>query len=557
MAARGGSSGWRLAASTAIAMAAAITDRPTPTTSGLNEVSAAVVAGKVMLKQMTPIAPSSSGTVFLAAALRSPAFRSAASLTEAEVLPLALMNDDSSQASARAGLEALVRSLPPESKLPSYRELQQRYHFSPATVQRILASLAHRGLVVTRPGSGTFTAPRRSVATSADVSWQTLALGSRAGLGTDLERLVEPAPPDALPLASGFLDERLQPLGLLAAAASRAARRPQGWSRLPSQGLPELRAHFAAETGGPLSAQNVLITPGGQAALSAAFRHLCAPGDPIIVESPTYVGALVAARAAGLVLVPVPGDQHGVLPDVLSDALARTGARLVYLQPRYANPAGTVLAPDRRGPVLDAVARHGAFLIEDDWMRDFDLGQPSPPPLASTDDHGHVIYLRSLSKPVAAGLRVAGLAARGPVLARLRRGRISDDLFVAPVLQQIALDVLTAPGWPRHLGSLRRVLRERRDALAGAISELLPGCALETVPSGGVHLWLRLPDGCSDIDVADLAAARGLVVGPGRMSFAGEPPGSYLRLSYASAEAHALVRAVEILAEVLDAGQCS
>ena len=89
-----------------------------------------------------------------------------------------------------------------------------------------------------------------------------------------------------------------------------------------------------------MTAQDVLITPGGQAALSAVFRHLCAPGDPVIVESPTYVGALAAARAAGLILVPVPGDRDGVLPDALADALARSGARLAYLQPRYANPTG-------------------------------------------------------------------------------------------------------------------------------------------------------------------------------------------------------------------------
>ena len=461
------------------------------------------------------------------------------------------MNNDSSQASARAVVEGLIGSLPPDSQLPSYRELQQRYRLSPATVQRMLADLARRGLVVTRPGSGTFTAARRRAVPAADVSWQTLALGSRAGLGPDLERLVEPSPPDTLAMASGFLDERLQPLGLLAAAASRAARRPQGWSRLPSQGLPELRSHFASETGGSMTAENVLITSGGQAALSAVFRHLCAPGDPVIVESPTYVGALAAARAAGLTLVPVPGDRHGVLPDALADALARTGARLAYLQPRYANPAGSVLAPDRRGAVLAAAARHGAFLLEDDWMRDFDLAQPSPPPLASMDDHGHVIYLRSLSKPVAAGLRVAGLAARGPVLARLRRGRISGDLFVAPVLQQVALDVLTAPGWNRHMGGVRRILRERRDALVLAIRDLLPGCELEAVPAGGVHLWLRLPEAFPDADVAAAAAARGLAVSPGRACFPGEPPGSFLRLSYAAEEAPSLIRGIKIIAEIL------
>ena len=462
------------------------------------------------------------------------------------------MNNDSGNGSATASIEALIGSLPPDSKLPSYRELQQHYRVSPATVQRMLADLSRRGLLVTKPGSGTYTAARRAARPAADLSWQTLALGSRAGLGPDLERLVDPLPPDAIGMASGFPDDGLQPLGLLGAAASRASRRPHAWNRLPAQGLPELRTYLADEAGGGLTAANVLISSGGQSSLSAVFRHLCAPGDPLIVESPTYVGALAAARAAGLVLVPVPGDAGGVLPDVLADALARTGARLAYLQPRYANPSGSLLARDRRQPVLEAVARAGAFLLEDDWMRDFDLGAPSPPPLISEDDNGHVIYLRSVSKPIAAGLRVSGIAARGPVLARLRRGRISDDLFVAPVLQQIAVDVLTAPGWPRHLASVRRQLRDRRDALVSAIAAKLPSGRLELIPAGGVHLWLRLPDQFSDGDVAEAALARGLAVYPGRACFPSEAPAPYLRLSFAGEEAPVLRRAVEILADIIE-----
>jgi len=468
------------------------------------------------------------------------------------VLLLCSVAIDSSERPAVAQLEALIGSLPPDSKLPSYRELQQRYRLSPATVQRMLADLGRRGLLVTKPGSGTFTAPRRPARPPADLSWQTLALGSRAGLGADLEFLVDTLPPDAIGLASGFPDDRLQPLGLLAAAASRASRRPQAWSRLPGQGLAELRGYLADEAGGGLSASNVLITSGGQSSLSAVFRHLCAPGDPLIVESPTYPGALAAARAAGLVLVPVPGDSDGVLPDGLADAFARTGARLAYLQPRYANPSGSLLASDRREPVLTAVARAGAFLLEDDWMRDFDLAAPSPPPLISHDDDGHVLYLRSVSKPIAAGLRVSGLAARGPVLARLRRGRISDDLFVAPVLQQIAVDVLTAPGWPRHLATVRRQLRERRDALAAAVAEHLPSCRIELIPSGGVHLWVRLPEQASDEAVTEAAIARAVAVYPGRACFPGEAPGPYLRLSYSGEEPPALRRAVRTLAEIIE-----
>ncbi len=470
------------------------------------------------------------------------------------MLLLSVMNNDSSDGSALASIEALIGSLPPDSKLPSYRQLQQRYRLSPATVQRMLADLARRGLLVTRPGSGTFTAPRRAARPPADLSWQTLALGSRAGLGPDLERLVDPLPPDAIGLASGFPDERLQPLGLLAAAASRAVTTTAGVEQAAAAGTAG-----AAQLSGRRGRRGA---DGGQRAdrvrrpVVACRRcsAICArPGDPLIVESPTYVGALAAARAAGLVLVPVPGDADGVLPDALADAFARTGARLAYLQTRYANPAGSVLAADRREPVLAAAARAGAFLLEDDWMRDFDLGAPSPPPLVSQDDDGHVIYLRSVSKPIAAGLRVSGLAARGPVLARLRRGRISDDLFVAPILQHIALDVLTAPGWPRHLGTVRRLLRDRRDALVAAVQQLLPSCALDVIPSGGMHLWLRLPDHASDADVAEAAAARGLAVTPGRASFPGEPSGSYLRLSYAGEEAPALRRAVQILAGIVEA----
>jgi len=145
------------------------------------------------------------------------------------------MSSDSGSGPALANLESLILSLPPDTRLPSYRELQQRFRLSPATVQRLLSELSRRGLLVTRPGSGTFTAARRRPRPEADLSWQTPALGSRAGLGPDLERLVDPVPPDAMGLASGFPDERLQPLGLLAGAASRTSgfSRSGCWPRLP------------------------------------------------------------------------------------------------------------------------------------------------------------------------------------------------------------------------------------------------------------------------------------------------------------------------------------
>lgn len=423
---------------------------------------------------------------------------------------------------------------------------------SALTVQRALSALVARGLVVTRPGRGSYTATRRPTAGREELGWQTLALGSRANLAADLERLLSPTPPGLLPLASAFLDEKLQPLGLLAAATARAARRPYGWSRPPADGIDELRSYLAGEAGASYRADNVIIAPGGQLALTVACRYLAVPGDTIVVESPTYLGALVAARSAGLIIVPVPTDAYGILPDALADALTRSRARLVYLQPRHANPTGTVLAPERRLDVLDALRRAGAFCIEDDWVRDLDLDEPTPPPLASLDEDGHIIYIRSLTKPIAAGLRVATLIARGPALTRLRRGRLSDDLFVSPVLQHTALEVLTSPGWPRHLAGLRKALRLRRDTLVAALRAFLPSCDLEVVPIGGVNLWLRLPSLCTDEEVTAAAHQRGVSVSTGRSYFPGEPPGPYLRLSYAAADPPALQQAVALLAEVIE-----
>ncbi|MHB8293408.1 MAG: aminotransferase-like domain-containing protein [Acidimicrobiales bacterium] len=465
------------------------------------------------------------------------------------------MNNDSGYEAVLSELSQLTSHLPPGSLLPSTRQLQQRFRASSLTVQRAFATLAARGLLVTRPGRGSYTTAHRGSARGGDIAWQTLALGSGESLPAGLEEMLAPAAPGLHPLSSAFLEEALQPLGLLAQAAARAARRPYGWSRPPAEGLEELRAHFAAEAGASYRAGDVIVTPGGQAALAAVCRHLGAPGEPIVVESPTYLGALAVARSAGLVAVPVPSDTHGVLPDALAAALERSRARLVYLQPRHANPTGAVLSAERRPAVLEAVSRAGAFLIEDDWVRDLDLERPgaaSPAPLASIDDDGHVVYVRSLTKPVAPGLRIAGLVARGPALVRLRRGRVTDDLFVAPILQHTAVEVLRAPGWPRHLAGLRRALRLRRDTLVASIATSLPGCELYLRPSGGVHLWLRLPDAANAQDLAAAAVRQGVTVSPGHAYFPAEPPGEYLRLSYAAAPPPALERAVALLAAALE-----
>ncbi|MBB3725315.1 aminotransferase-like domain-containing protein [Nonomuraea dietziae] len=462
------------------------------------------------------------------------------------------MSDSSSSAELTTRMRAMIDRLAPGDRLPSSRELIRRYQVGPATVSQAIATLAAEGLVVTRPGSGTYVAARaQRRAEVADTAWQTVTLADRTVDTRILTGAVGSPPAGTIMLDGGYLHRSLQPTQILTAALARAARRPDAWDRAPASGLTSLRSVFATMAGGGVSADDILITAGGQSALSMAFRAIAAPGDPVLMESPTYPGAIAAARAAGLRPVPVPMDADGLQPDLLADAFAMTRARLLYCQPACHNPTGTVLAPQRRRQIIDAARAAGAFVIEDDFARHLGHGTPVPPPLLADDRDGTVVYLTSLTKPAAPSLRIGALVARGPVMERLRATRLVDDFFVTRPLQETALELLSSPTWERHVRSLAAALRERCGALAAAVAHELPHWTLTRIPTGGLHLWVRLPYGTDDTVIADTARQHGVAVSAGNRYFATELPAAYLRLGFAAtADRTELIEATRRLASV-------
>lgn len=433
----------------------------------------------------------------------------------------------------------------PGGKLPSSRALVDRFRVSPVTVSRALAQLAAEGLVVTRPGAGAFRAQARATGTAAgDTSWQEVAL-SADGAADLVPRSVDASgvlvslaapPPGVVEFNGGYLHPTLQPERAMSAALARAGRRPGAWGRPPTEGLPELREWFARNIGGAVTAAEVLIAAGGQSALTTALRALAPPGAPVLVESPTYPGMLAIARSAGLRPVPVPVDAQGVRPALLADAFRATGARVFVCQPLFQNPTGAVLAPERRGEVLRIAREAGAFVVEDDFVRRLvheDAG-PLPRPLASDDPDGVVVHVSSLTKATSPSFRVSALAARGPVLERLRAIQIVDTFFVPRPLQEAALELVGSPAWPRHLRTISAELKARRDTMTTALRLGLPELALPHIPSGGYHLWLRLPDGTDETALTAAALRAGVAITPGRPYFSAEPPAGHLRLSFAA-----------------------
>jgi DNA-binding transcriptional MocR family regulator len=456
-------------------------------------------------------------------------------------------------------LRAEVRRLAPGDRLPAGRSLVQAHKVSPVTVSRALALLAGEGLIVTRPGAGAYVAPRAARRDPADLSWQSLALGEGTINAAGISSLADPpGADDVISLASGYPHASLMPAQALNSALNQAARAPQAWDRPPTAGLAGLRAWFARSAGpGTCDARDVIITPGGQAAITTALRAALRPGEPLLVESPTYPGVLAAARLAGIRVLPVPADEHGVLPGLLAEAFARSGARACYVQPSYHNPTGAVLAPDRRAEVLAAAAAAGAFIIEDDACRWLSHGRPPPRSLLADDPAGHVIYLTSLTKAASPSLRVGALIARGPVAARLQAIRVVDDLFVARPLQEAALSLVTRPAWDRHLRALGQQLGQRAQVVARDLRDLLPGVRFRP-PAGGMHLWARLPPGTDDVEVARAARQAGVIIMPGQPFFPAEPPGPYLRLTFSAAgsaaELHAGLQRLAALPALSRAG---
>ncbi len=467
------------------------------------------------------------------------------------------MNDDSSSRIA-AALRVWIASAAPGARLPSSRALVAKYRASPVTVQKALRDLTASGLIESRPGVGTFVRTVRT-ARPADYGWQTAALrGSRPRIrpvATALRTVAN----DVIALHAGYPDPELLPQRLVRAALTRAARGETALSRPPAAGLPELQSWFANELGGtspvgvtPPTPSDVIVLPGSQSGLSSIFRALVAEGQPLLMESPTYWGAIAGAAQAGVRVVPVPTGPAGPDPAELDRAFDETGARAFYAQPTYANPTGVQWTTERAAQVLDVIRSHGAFLIEDDWAHDFGI-TTTPRPVAAHDDAGHVVYVRSLTKSVSPALRIAAVIARGPARERILADRAAESMYVSGLLQAAALDVVTQPAWQTHLRGVRDQLRARRDLLLHSVHQHAPTVQVDHLPPGGLNLWARLPDG-TDLDrLAQDCERAGLLIAPGTEWFPAEPAGVFLRLNYSGPNPAAFPEGSLILGKVLAA----
>ncbi|HEV7847977.1 MAG TPA: PLP-dependent aminotransferase family protein [Mycetocola sp.] len=466
------------------------------------------------------------------------------------------MNNDSSSR-ITATLRDWIASAPPGAKLPSTRELVATHGASPVTVQKALRAITSEGLIESRPGVGTFVRAIRT-ARPLDYGWQTAALGSPLNRIPSSSTTMRSTPHGAIALHSGYPDRELLPERLIRAALGRAARSDAALSRSPASGLPELQSWFASELAAavpvgvtPPTASDVIVLPGSQSGLSSIFRALVTAGQPLLMESPSYWGAITAAAQAGVRVIPIPSGPIGPDPTELARAFEETGARAFYAQPNYANPTGAQWPRETALRILEVVQSNGAFLIEDDWAHDFGITSTSNP-VAAQDDAGHVVYIRSLTKSVSPAIRIAAIIARGPARERILADRGAASMYVSGILQAAALDIITQPGWHSHLRGLRQQLRSRRDLLIDSMGEHAALAHLTAIPPGGLNLWLRLPDTTDLPTLVRQCEDQNVLIASGIEWFPAEPAGPFIRLNYAGANPGAFPDAARVIGRALE-----
>jgi 2-aminoadipate transaminase len=321
--------------------------------------------------------------------------------------------------------------------------------------------------------------------------------------------------PEVVSLAGGMPFVQALPVEMLASTAQRLLyeRGAQALQYGSGQGDVTLREQILeviGEVGVTAHPDDIVVTTGSQMALDLVTRVFCDPGDVVLVEAPSYVGALGVFRAYECDVVHVAMDDEGLVPSALSEAVAAARAagkrvKLIYTIPSFHNPAGVTQGPARRAEILAIAQREGIALLEDDPYGL--LGFEGEPPRAiRADDAEGVIYLGSFSKTIASGLRVGWAVAPHGVREKLVLAAEAAVLCPSNYTQLTVSEYLATQPWREQIKTFQEVYRERRDALLESLQALMPEGTRWTIPAGGFYSWVTLPHG---LDATAMLPARG------------------------------------------------
>jgi DNA-binding transcriptional MocR family regulator len=466
-------------------------------------------------------------------------------------------------------------SLGPGDRLPPVRGLASQLNVTPETVAGAYKRLVEEGYLRGELGRGTFVAAPPlhaeedpSAPFEAGGALPPFASGPAGQTQASNRELLRLASrPGVVSFAASVAALELAPVEQLRQALSDTFER-DGASALQvgaTQGYPPLRARVAQllrQRGIEVDESTVCITSGCQQGIDLAAKVFVGPGDAVLVEQPSFLGALEAFRARGARVVGVPIEADGLRVDALPALIQRHHPKLLYCMPTYQNPTGRSMSADKRRALLRIAATYDLPIVEDDSAGFINLEDGTAPASLKADDHaGYVIHLGTFSKLIAAGLRLGWLVADPAVFEKLVAAKYASDLSSDALVQRAVYRLLADGALEAHLVRARTAYRQRRDVLVAALRrpDVLPAEASFDLPKGGFNLWLELPRaGPSSTELFLEAVRRGVAFVPGPFFFSagGSGPTSSaavrgLRLSYSALAPASLERGVQLLSDAL------
>ncbi len=458
----------------------------------------------------------------------------------------------------------LSGNLPPGTRLPASRTLAHDLGVNRITVETAYSDLEADGLVFSRVGSGTYVSlspplpvqPLQQLE-SAWPLWQRNAQAESVGVKRAERDEYGPPSRPMIEFASGSSAPHLFPADEFRKVLQAVMRR-DGIEALEygeSQGYAPLRVTIArvlASQGLQARPENILITAGSQQALSLVSQLLLKPGDTILLENPTYGGALELFRALHFAVVGVPVDKQGMQVEHLERLLQQHHPKLIYTIPNFHNPTGACLANSRRRELLILADRYNVPVLEDDFVGDLRYDGRAQPSLKALDPGGRVIYANTFSKMLMPGLRVGYLFIEGPIYDSLVHFKRVNDLATSTLIQRALEAYVTVGRYQAHLRRSCLVFRKRRDAMISALKRYLPADVQFEPPQGGLFVWVKFPEEVSTEDLLPLAYEEGVSFVPGSRFFTNSSEGvNWMRLNFVAHAPDEIEEGVKRLAKAL------
>ncbi|WP_018131997.1 aminotransferase-like domain-containing protein [Effusibacillus pohliae] len=451
--------------------------------------------------------------------------------------------------------------LPPGAPLPPERKLSEELGVNRSTVAAAYEELRASGLVQSVQGSGTRVSDDLwGVSPKRLPNWHEYTNGGSFLPTLPLVRRIREASADPriISLARGQLSPDLLPAETLASlladrslTGSLSYPDPKGDESLRRTLSAHLKRHYGIE----VDCEQILIVSGAQQALHLLTQCILRPGDAIAMEGPSYAYSLPLFISAGLRLFRIPLDEQGLKPDEVMNLYQKHKIRMVFTNPTYQNPTGTTLSLARRKRLLQICEELRLPIVEDDAYASLTLpGAPAPPPPLITLNQGgsSVIYIGSLSKTAAPGLRTGWIVGPRSVTDRLADAKQQMDFGTSVIVQKLVQLYLSSGEWEKHLRQIREQLSVRRDVMLAALQQYVREQANWTVPEGSYHVWCRLRRAIPDAELLEAGIENGVLFMPGSVFGAG--PG-FVRLTYAGQTGSAIIEGIKRFSETLQAIQ--